>query len=98
MNNYVPRRLASFLGLLSPHLFSALSDTEGPCDTANHTVSVKGKETSKPLSISDVVEDQRRDILMVLSFLNISNIAFSETNGLGSLGFLFFMYKIKEMN
>lgn len=98
MNNYVPRRLASFLGLLSPHLFCVLSYTEGPCDTANHTVSVKGKETSKLLSLSDVVEHRRRDILMVLPFLNISNVAFSETNGLGPLGFLFFMYEIKEMN
>jgi len=91
MNNYVPRRLASFLGSLSPHLFCALSYTDGPYDTANHTVSVKEEETSKLLSISNVIEHQRRDILMVLPFLNMSNVAFSETNGLGSLGFLFLM-------
>ena len=98
MNNYVPRRLASFLGLLSPHLFCALSSTDSPCDTTNHTVSGKEEETSKPLSISDVVEHLRRDILMVLSFLNLSNVIFSETNDLGSLGFLFLMYKINEMD
>ena len=95
MNNYVPKRLASFLGLLSPHLLHALSYTDGPCYTAKHTVTVKEEETCKLLSISNVVEHQRKEISMVLPFLNISNVAFSETNGLGSLGFLFLMYKIK---
>ena len=61
-------------------------------------MSGKEEETSKPLSISDVVEHLRRDILMVLSFLNLSNVIFSETNDLGSLGFLFLMYKINEMD
>lgn len=74
MNNYVPQRLASFLGLLSPHLLCALSYTVNPCDTAKHTMSANEEETCKLLSISDVVEYQRRESLMVLSFLNTNNV------------------------